>query len=158
MAKPNIKTLEESLWKAADKLRANGGVSVTNQESMDELLQFMNHLTDDQQWTSREEQTKQELKLYDMLLKPKLTKAQKQKAKFAVKDLLQRLRENQSSLFPLRWNQSTQKKQAQYSFINDSLNVTLPQSYGRQDFSERKDKIYTFLLMRDDEATLLFAG
>jgi len=29
MAKPNLKTLEESLWEAADKLRANGGVSAT---------------------------------------------------------------------------------------------------------------------------------
>jgi len=132
--------------------------SVATQESMDELLAFMNELSEEQQRAQRFGLTEQELEIYDMLLKPKLTKKDEQKVKVAAKDLLAKLRENQALLFPLRWYQSTQTKQALYNFIGDSLDATLPESYGRNEFAEKKDKIYSSLLMRGDGARMMFVG
>jgi len=132
--------------------------SVTSQESLDELLKFMSSLSEEQQRANREGLTEQELEIYDMLLKPKLSRIDEQKVKLAAKDLLQKLKERQTELFPLRWYQNTQKKQIVFKFIGDELNDTLPESYDRDVFSEKKDKICTTLLMRGDAVRQMLAG
>lgn len=144
----------ERLQQILDEYNAG---SVTNQESMDELLQLMSQLTDEQQRAGREGLTEQELEVYDMLLKPKLTKAEEVQVKNAAKDLLEKLKQERNVFFPILWYQNTQKKQALYQFIGDELDRTLPDSYDRNIFAEKKDKIYTALLMRGNAAMNIFS-
>jgi len=131
--------------------------SQTSQESMDELLRFMSELTEEQQRAHREGLTEQELEIYDMLLKPKLSKKDEQQVKLAAKDLLEKLEKRQSELFPLQWHQNNQKKKQVFVFVGNELNQTLPQTYDNDVFVEKKEKIYSALLMRGDAVTQMFA-
>lgn len=149
------RSFAERLQQILDEYNAG---SVTNQKSMDELINLMSQLTDEQQRAGREGLTEQELEVYDMLLKPKLTKLEEVQVKNAAKDLFEKLKEKKFKLFPTLWYHNTQMKQALYQFIGDELDRTLPDSYDRNIFTEKKDKIYTSLLMRGDGAISMFAS
>jgi len=134
--------------------------SATSQESFDELLQFMNSLTEEEQRAKREGMTERELEIYDMLMEPKLTEAEIQRVKLAAKDLLKKLKEQQYDLFPPLWYRSTQMKKKVECFISDELNAALPDNdrYGKEVFTKKKEKIYTALLMRADTINQMFVG
>lgn len=132
--------------------------SVTTQQSMDELLNFMSQLSTEQQRAKREGLTERELEVYDMLLKPKLTKAEEVQVKNAAKELYAKLKQEKAMLFPIKWYTNTQKKQALRNFIGDELDKTLPDNYNRNVFSEKTDKIYLSLLMKGDAAISMFAS
>ena len=149
------RSFAERLQQILDEYNAG---SVANQQSLDELIQFMSQLTEEQQRAKREGLTEQELEVYDMLLKPRLTKAEEIQVKNAAKDLLTKLRERKAVLFPLRWYKDTQKTKALYEFIGDELNRTLPESYDKIVFAEKKDKIYMKLYEKGDSVELMLAS
>jgi len=131
--------------------------SQTSQQNMEDLIAFMGSLTEEQQRAQREGLTEQELEIYDILLKPKLSKADEVKVKKGARDLLRKLRENEAHLFPVHWFKDTQGKMRVLTFLNSNLDSFLPESYDTEIFNEKRQRIYTKLLMHGDSVRDLWA-
>ena len=91
-----------------DKYNA-GGSSTENY--FDDLVNFAEGLKDEEERHVRENLSEEELELFDILKKEKLTKAEEQSVKLAAKKLLERLIESHPKVLVLDWYKDSQSKQ-----------------------------------------------
>ncbi|HMS50767.1 MAG TPA: DUF3387 domain-containing protein, partial [Chitinophagales bacterium] len=82
--------------------RYNSGNS-TNENYFDDLIAFVEKMKEEEMRATREGLTEEELELFDLLKKEKLTKDEEQKVKLAAKNLLKRLKDERPKVLINDW-------------------------------------------------------
>ncbi|PWQ93095.1 type I restriction endonuclease subunit R [Leucothrix arctica] len=135
----------------SDRLRAiidryNAGSSSTD-EYFEELVSLSQSLAEEEERHIRLGLTEDELELFDLLMKDKLTKAEEEEVKLAAKALIPSLKEAAPKVLLERWYQDRQNTERVRNRISDFLNERLPQSYDTDVFREKCDA--TLILVTD---------
>ncbi len=94
----------------------------------------------------REGLSEDELELFDMLKKEKMTEAETQKAKLAAKSLLHRLLEEHPKVLVQDWFKDSQSQKAVRSAVEKVLDENLPETYDRVMFKEKCDNLFELIL------------
>jgi type I restriction enzyme R subunit len=117
-----------------------GGSSTENY--FDELVKFTESLKDEDERAAREGLTEDELEIFDILKKEKMTKDEIQKVKLAAKSLLQRLTKGRPKVLVEDWYKDSQTQAKMRSAVEEVLDKTLPESYDKQLFHKKRDNVY----------------
>jgi type I restriction enzyme R subunit len=125
--------------------RYNAGGSAT-QNYFDELVKFSQDMKAEDERHVREGLTEDELEIFDLLKKEKLTQDEEQRVKLAAKALLERIQRPAPRLFVQNWDQDTQSKNKVRSTVEEVLNDTLPESYDRAVFTEKCNRVFDLML------------
>ncbi len=94
----------------------------------------------------REELSEEDLELFDLLRKDKLTKEEEKKVKLAAKTLYNTSYEKKRELFIVGWFNDLQPKERVKDVIIATLNQTLPDSYDREIFSYKRDIVFNHIV------------
>ena len=121
----------------------SGASSVENY--YEELVNAAADLKEEDQRHVREGLTEDELELYDLLYKPKLTKKEEKKVKLAAKHLLARLKDEQPKVLVQDWWKNSQTIESVRSTVSEVLNDDLPESYDRTLFQKKCDNVYELI-------------
>ena len=119
----------------------NAGGSI-NDDFFEKLLEFMEKLKAEEERHIKEELTEEELEIFDLLHKEKLTSAEEKKVKLASRMLYKTLTQKKSELFVVGWYNDPQPKEKVKREIITVLNSFLPDSYGRDVFTEKSNIVY----------------
>lgn len=121
-----------------------GGSSTENY--YDELMNHARALREEEERHIREGLTEDELELYDLLKKDKMTGEEKKKVKLASKLLLRRLLEEHPKVLVQDWHKDSHTKAVVRSTVEQVLDERLPPSYDRLLFKEKCDNIFDTML------------
>ncbi len=121
--------------------RYNSGGMIT-ENYFEDLMKFAEELKEEEKRHIKEGLSEEELEIFDLLYKEKLTEKEKQSVKLAAKDLLKRLLEEQPKVLVQDWYKDTQTRLKVESVIMDVLDKDLPDSYDRIVFNEKCKKIF----------------
>jgi len=94
----------------------------------------------------REGLSEDELELYDLLKKERMTAEEKKKVKLAAKSLLHRLLEEHPKVLVQDWHKDSQTKSIVRSTVEQVLDEKLPASYDRLLFKEKCDNVFDMML------------
>lgn len=117
-----------------------GGSSTENY--FDDLLDFAENLRDEQERHVREGLTEDELELFDLLKKDKMTKDEEQKVKLAAKALLRRLLKESPRVLVQDWYKDTQTQARVKSAVEEVLDHNLPDTYDKDLFQAKCQIIF----------------
>jgi len=120
-----------------------GGSSTENY--YDDLMNFAKEMQDEDERHVREGLTEDELELFDLLKKEKMTRAETQKVKLAAKSLLHRLLEEHPRVLVQDWYKDTQSKEVVRSAVEKVLDENLPKSYDRDLFKKKRDNVFELI-------------
>lgn len=121
--------------------RYNAGGSST-ENYFDELVKFAESLKDEDERAAREGLSEDELELFDVLKKEKMTKEEAQRVKLAAKSLLQRLTSGKPKVLIEDWYKDSQTQARMRTAVEEVLDKTLPESYDKELFQRKRDKVY----------------
>jgi type I restriction enzyme R subunit len=121
--------------------RYNSGNS-SNENYFDDLMDFVNKMKDEELRAAREGLTEEELEIFDLLKKDKLTKDEEQNVKLAAKKLLHRLKEERPTVLINDWHKDTQTRTQVQIAIKKVLDEALPESYDREVYSTKCDVVF----------------
>jgi type I restriction enzyme, R subunit len=124
--------------------RYNSGGSST-ENYFDELVKFTESLRDEDERAAREGLTEDELEIFDILKKEKMTKDETQKVKLAAKSLLERLINGKPKVLIQDWYKDSQTQEKVKTAVEKVLDKTLPESYGRKLFQIKRDNVYDLI-------------
>lgn len=133
----------QRLQEIIDKYNS-GGSSTENY--FDDLVKFAEGMKEEDERHMREGLSEDELELYDVLRKEKLTKAEEQKVKLAAKHLISRLKEGQPKVLVQDWWKDTQTKEIVRDAVSKVLDEDLPDSYDRVVFNEKCENVFEMIL------------
>lgn len=141
MMEQNItrRSFAEKLQEIID--RYNSGNS-TNENYFDDLVAFVEKMKEEEMRAAKEGLTEDELELFDLLKKEKLTKEEEQKVKLAAKNLLHRLREERPKVLINDWHKDIQTKLNVQATIKKILDANLPETYDRAIYSNKCDAVF----------------
>lgn len=105
-----------------------------NDDFYEKILNFMEELRAEEERHIKEELSEEELEIFDLLRKEKLTKDEEKRVKLAAKELYATLTARKSELFVVGWYNDQQPKERVRSAIVDCLDASLPESYDRDVF------------------------
>ena len=125
--------------------RYNSGASST-ENYFEDLMRFTEAMKDEDERHVREGLTEDELELYDLLKKDKLTKAEEQKVKLAAKDLIIRLLEGSPKVLVQDWWKDGQTQRAVKNAIEEVLDKDLPETYDRVTFKEKCENVFDLIV------------
>ena len=125
--------------------RYNAGSSSAD-NYFEELIRFTKDLKEESERHIREGLTEDELELFDLLKKPKLSKAETQKVRVAAKALFHRLREETPKVLVQDWFKDGQSKLRVRSAVESVLHTHLPDSYDRILFTEKCSNVFDLML------------
>ena len=108
-------------------------------------------MTEEQQRASREDLSEEELEMFDILKKDKMTKEETIQVKNGARTLLAKMKEKKTELFPQFWYKDSSLQQKVFIFIGDELDILLPSSYDRLLFTEKKERMCQRVLQRASE-------
>ena len=117
-----------------------GGMST--ESYFDDLVKFTEEMKDEDERYVREGLTKDEMELFDILKKEKMTKDEEVRVKNAAKHLLKRLVEEQPKVLVQDWFKDTQSQKKVKAAIEEVLDTELPSSYDRMLFTNKSQKLY----------------
>jgi type I restriction enzyme, R subunit len=120
-----------------------GGTSTENY--FDDLMKFAKEMQAEDERHVREGLTEDELELFDLLKKEKMTRAENQKVKLAAKSLLHRLLEAHPRVLVQDWFKDTQTQAIVKSAVEEVLHENLPGSYDRVLFKKKCDNVYELI-------------
>lgn len=123
----------------------NAGGSQTD-DFYEKILKFMEELRAEEERHIKEELTEEELELFDLLRKEKLSKAEEQKVKLAAKELCNTLLSKKNELFVVGWQNDPQPKEKVKAEIIESLNRHLPDSYDREIFTIKSNVVFEHIV------------
>jgi len=86
--------------------------------------------------------SEEQLELFDLLKKEKLTKKEEKEVKLASKELLDILLDAKNKILIQEWHKEKSTQEIVRQEIKKILNEKLPESYNRQVFSEKTDVIF----------------
>ncbi|MHB9070232.1 MAG: type I restriction endonuclease subunit R [Sedimentisphaerales bacterium] len=119
----------------------SGGASTENYYN--ELLKYTEDLKEEDERYIKEGLSKDELELFDILKKDKMTKAEEISVKNAAKHLLHRLIEEQPKVLIQDWFKDSQSQNRVKTAIEEVLDKDLPESsYNRVLFKEKSKKLF----------------
>jgi type I restriction enzyme R subunit len=125
--------------------RYNSGGSST-ENAYEEFLAYTKSLREEEERHIREGLTEDELEIFDLLKKDKMTQEETQKVKLAAKSLLKRLKEEQPKVLVQDWYKDTQTQKQVRSAVEKVLDSNLPESYDRVLFREKCDNVFHLML------------
>jgi type I restriction enzyme R subunit len=125
--------------------RYNSGGSST-ENYYDDLVRFTEAMKEEDERHVREGLTEDELELFDMIKKDKMTAAETQKAKLAAKSLLHRLLQEHPKVLVQDWFKDSQSQKAVRSAVEKVLDENLPETYDRVMFKEKCDNLFELIL------------
>lgn len=120
-----------------------GGSSTENY--YEALVDFAENLKQETERHIREGLTEDELELFDLLKKDKMTAEETQKVKLAAKSLLSRLLANQPKVLVQDWYKDDQSQRRVKSTVEEVLDDNLPSTYDRLLFKEKCDRIFDLI-------------
>jgi type I restriction enzyme, R subunit len=121
--------------------RYNSGTAAV-EDSFEALMDFTTQLKEEDERHIREGLTEDELELFDLLKKDKMTKAEEQQVKLAAKSLLTRLVDEQPKILIQDWWKDGKTKLSVKTAIDEVLDSQLPPTYDRVLFTEKRDKVF----------------
>ncbi|MBP6367918.1 MAG: type I restriction endonuclease subunit R [Nitrosomonas sp.] len=121
-----------------------GGSSTENY--YEDLMQFTEDLRMEDERHIREGLTEDELELFDLLKKDKMTQEETQKVRLAAKSLLHRLLQEHPKVLVQDWYKDTQTQKMVRSAVEQVLDSNLPESYDRVLFREKCDNVFYLVL------------
>lgn len=124
----------------------NAGATA-NENYFKELKKFVKDLKKEDARASTEHLSEEELVLYDLLLKEKLTKEEKQ-VKSAATQLYHSLMKENGKFLSVDWFKDEQPKQRVKNKIETVLDKVLPDSYDKEVFQNKTETIFQFILNR----------
>lgn len=133
----------QKLQQIVDRYNA-GGSSTENY--YDDLMAFTESMKQEDERHISEGLTEDELELYDLLKKDKLTKAEEQKVKLAAKELIIKLLERHPRVLVQDWWKDGQTQLKVKTAIEEVLDQNLPESYNRLEFKEKCDKVFELVI------------
>lgn len=119
---------------------------ITAELLVEEYLAFMQGLEEEEKRHLKEDLTEEELVIFDLLEKPKLTPAEKQKVKQTARELIAHLKEKHSKIFVIDWDKNEQTRLQVKMILDKILNEHLPESYDRLMFGEKSKMLFNHLL------------
>lgn len=125
--------------------RYNAGNS-TNEDYYEDLVDFVENLKKEDERHMRKGLTKEELEIYDLLKKDKLTKKEEEKVKLSAKKLSEALKSVRSKTHVIEWYKDEQPRKAVKSEVEKVLDETLPESYDKKMFNIKIEIIMTHLI------------
>lgn len=112
-----------------------------------ELVKFAESLREEEERHIREGLTEDELEIYDLLRKDKMTKKDEKKVRLAAKALLKRLTEEKPKVLVQGWFKNSQTRLAVRDAVGEVLDNFLPEnSYDKDLFIEKRDKVFELTL------------
>ena len=121
--------------------RYNAGSS-TADSYFDELIKFAEEMKAESERHVREGLTEEELELFDLIKKEKMTKAETQKVRLAAKSLLHRLREETPIVLIQDWYKDGQSRTRVRSAVETILDDKLPETYDQVVFTEKCNNVF----------------
>jgi len=104
------------------------------------LVKYTEGLKEEDERHTREGLTNDELELFDILKKDKMTRAEDIKVKNAAKHLLKRLIEEQPKVLVQDWYKDIQSQLRVRTAVEEVMDQDLPDTYGRSLFKEKERK------------------
>ena len=112
----------------------------------EELVKFTKDLKAEAERHIREGLTEDELELFDILKKERMTQAETQKVRLAAKSLLHRLQEGRPKVLVQDWFKDAQSRGRVRSAVESVLDRELPESYDRVLFTEKCNNVFDIML------------
>jgi type I restriction enzyme, R subunit len=125
--------------------RYNAG-SASADHYFEELVKFAKDLKEESERHIREGLTEDELELFDLLKKPKMTKDETQKVRLAAQSLLHRFREEEPKVLVQDWFKDGQSKLRVAGAVEAVLHEHLPDSYDQPLFREKCDNVIDLMV------------
>ena len=125
--------------------RYNAGSSSAD-NYFDDLMTFTKDLKAESERHLRESLTEEELELFDLLKKDKMTKEETKRVKLAAKALLHRLLKEPPSVLIQDWFKDQQSRKIVRSAVEDVLDKNLPNTYDRVLFRRKCDDVLDMML------------
>jgi len=125
--------------------RYNAGSSSAD-NYFDELMKFTKDMKAESERHVREGLTEDELELFDLIKKDKMTTEETRRVRLAAKSLLHRLREESPKVLVQDWFRDSQSKGRVRSAVEDVLHTNLPDSYDRAVFAEKCNNVFETML------------
>ena len=126
-----------------DEYNAGGS---QNDDFYEKLLKLMEDLKAEDERHIKEDLSEEELELFDLLRKEKLTADEEKTVKLAAKKLYNTLIEKRKELFIVGWQNDPQPKERVKSEIVSILNTFLPLSYDRKIFSQKSNLVFEHIV------------
>ncbi len=123
----------------------NSGGSAT-ENSFEDLVKFAEELRAEEERHIREGLTEDELELFDLLKKDRMTHEETKAVRLAAKSLLHRLLEEHPKVLVQDWYKDTQTQKQVRSAVEKVLDTNLPESYDRILFREKCDNVFYLML------------
>jgi type I restriction enzyme, R subunit len=122
-----------------DQYNSGGAATETTYE---DLLNFTKDLNEEEERHIREGLSEEELELFDLMKKEKITQAEEIALKNAAQMLLKRLKEERPVVLVQDWYKDQQSQTRVKSAIEEVLDKNLPDGYDRLTFKQVCDRIY----------------
>ena len=144
--------LKQNATRTAFATRLQGIIDAYNAGSssadnyFDELVKFARDIKAEAERHIREGLSEDELELFDLLKKDKMTKAETEKVRLAAQSLLHRLREESPKVLVQDWFRDSQSKIRVRSTVEQVLHTHLPDSYDRVVFTEKCNSVFDTMI------------
>lgn len=122
----------------------SGGSSTENY--FEDLMRFARDMQAEDERHVRECLSEDELELFDLLRKDKMTRDETEKVKLAAKSLLHRLLEEHPKVLVQNWFKETQSRNVVRAAVEEVLDQKLPTSYDRVLFRKKCDNVFDMML------------
>jgi type I restriction enzyme R subunit len=120
--------------------------SIEIEEAYERLIKQAENLTKEEERYIREGfANEEELEMFDLLKKEKLSKDEVKKVKKAAKELLKTLQDKKREIFVYNWYNEKKKKEELKHEIMEVLDRELPTSYDRNIFTQKNEKVYSHI-------------
>lgn len=116
--------------------------SLSIEEAYEELVKQAQDLNEEQERAARSGMSEEELELFDLLKKEKLTQKEEKEVKLAASHLLQILFDAKNKILIQAWHKEKASQEKVRQEIKRILNQTLPTSYDRQIFAEKTEVVF----------------
>lgn len=127
----------------------SGGSSTENY--YDELLGFTETLKKEEERHIRLGLTEDELELFDILKKEKITQDEEKIIKLAAKRLLRRLLQEKPKVLVQNWYKDSQSQAKVRTAVEEVLDKNLPKSYGKKIFQNKCNSIFELVYRHSSE-------
>ncbi len=101
--------------------------------------------------------TEEELQIFDLLYKDKLTKAEKQQVKLASQDLLAKLKAEKDNILVVDWHKNQRQRINVERYIMKQLYPHLEGVYDMPTFKEKSNEVFSFLMDKAESGGRAFA-
>ncbi|MEW6711687.1 MAG: HsdR family type I site-specific deoxyribonuclease, partial [Candidatus Riflebacteria bacterium] len=121
----------------------SGGMTTEN--FYDELVKYTEEMKTEDERHAREGLTRDELEIFDILKKEKVTRDEEIRVKNAARHLLKRLVEEQPKVLIQDWFKDTQSQIKVKSAIDEVLDDELPETYEKEMFKHKSLKLFNLV-------------